>query len=382
MSLVDDRGRIAGRINLLDAAVVVLVAVMIPAAYGSYLLFRSPIPKLLSIAPNTLYQGNKLRLEIEGRDLRPFLRVSFNDVQGRTFLIGSTKSAMVDLPELSAGSYDVVLYDYSQEVDRLPKALTILPLAPTPMVEMEVSGFFFGLPAAAPNELKPGLKFSSGGSETEILSVGIPGPGTVHVRAGLATLAVPALGATELPATLRVRCGLTPSPNGSLGCTVYGPQQAAPVAPESVLTLAGPARFVNFQIEEVHLTSAPPVSRARVRFVVSPELLALMKPGDRDSSPSAAGTFRRATITALGIPRVISSADAGRDAPIGGVLRAVDASLSVPVDRAREEWTYKDAPFKAGAPLTFETPQYVIHGEIVDMTAPVDVARGPAGRRP
>lgn len=382
MSLVDDRGRIAGRINLLDAAVLVLVFAMIPAAYGSYLLFRSPPPKLLGVAPNKLYQGNNLRVEIDGRDLRPFLRVSFNDVQGRTFLISSTKAAQVDLPDLAAGSYDVVLYDYSQEVDRLPKALTILPLAPTPMVDMEVSGFFLGLPDAALNELKPGLKFSSGGSAAEILSVGVPSPGTIRVRAGMATLAVPALEAKELPATLRVRCGLTPNANGSLGCTVYGPQQAAPVAPDSVLTLAGPTRFVNFQIQEAHLTSASPISRARVRFVVSPELLALMKPGDRDSSPSAAGTLRQATIAALGLSRAIPAADAGRDAPIGGVLRAVDASVNVPVDRAREEWTYKDAPFKVGAPFTFETPRYVIHGEIVDMAAPVDVPRGASGRQP
>ena len=47
------------------------------------------------------------------------MRVSFNTVQGRTFMIGSTEVAEVDLPDLDPGTYDVVLYDYAQEVDRL-----------------------------------------------------------------------------------------------------------------------------------------------------------------------------------------------------------------------------------------------------------------------
>ena len=49
------------------------------------------------------------------------MRVSFNTIQGRTFLIGSTKFAAIDLPDLAPGTYDVVLFDYMQEVDRAAK---------------------------------------------------------------------------------------------------------------------------------------------------------------------------------------------------------------------------------------------------------------------
>jgi hypothetical protein len=377
MPLVDDRGRVGGRLNLIDAAVLLTVAVLIPLAYGSYLLFRSPPAKLLGVEPNRFYQGNKPRVEIQGRDLRPFMRISFNDVQGRSYFINSTKSAVVDLPELAAGVYDVVLYDYSQEVDRLPKALTVMPLSLTPAFDLEVSGVFFGVENAVLNELKPGLKFQPGKNEAEILAVAAPAPAMIRLRAGAATLTVPALEANELPATLRVRCTLTANGNGMVGCSFMGPQQPVPVAPDSVLTLEGASRLVNFQIGEVRVTSAPPLTEAHVRFVVSPELLARIKIGDRDSSPGAAGRFRQATIVALGVPRAISAAEAGRDAPIGGVLRVVDATVRVPLDRLRAEWAYKDAPFKIGAPFMFETPQYVVHGEIIDMTMPKDSPQDP-----
>ena len=46
MSLVDDRGRVGGSINLIDAIVVVLIVVLVPLAYGAYLLFRTPAAKL------------------------------------------------------------------------------------------------------------------------------------------------------------------------------------------------------------------------------------------------------------------------------------------------------------------------------------------------
>jgi Domain of unknown function (DUF4330) len=380
MSIVDDRGRIAGRINLIDAAIVIVIVALIPAAYGSYLLFRSPRPTLLGITPNRLYQGNNLKVAIDGRDLRPFLRVSFNDVQGRTFLISSTTSAFVDLPDLAAGSYDIVLYDYSQELARLPKALTILPLSPTPVLDMEVSGVFFGQPEAMLSELKPGVKFPpTGDPHAEILTVGTPMPASIRVHAGAATLAVPTLESKELPATLRVRCSLKSAPNG-LVCEVAGPQQPAPVAPDSVLVLSGPNRSVTFQIHDVHLTSAPPVSQAHVRFIVSPELLSRLKAGDSDNSANAAGRFRQATIAALGASHAITAAEAGPGAPLGGVLRIVDVTVRVPVDRVRNEWVYKDQPFKIGAPFTFETPEYVVHGEVVDMTPPVESRSAPPVR--
>src|SRR5262249_1886960 len=145
MTVIDDRGRVFGRVNLIDAAAALLLFVMIPVAYGAYLLFRNPPPKLTSISPATLYAGPNQRVRIQGINLRPFMRVSFSATQGVTFAIDSTTSAQVEVPDLPPGKYDVVLYDYRQEVDRLPKALTILSLTPISKIEMEVSGSFKNL---------------------------------------------------------------------------------------------------------------------------------------------------------------------------------------------------------------------------------------------
>src|SRR5215831_16758853 len=107
MSIVDDRGRAAGRFNLIDGLVAAMILVLIPAAYGSYLLFRAPPARLTSIEPTRLYQGKNLRIVVNGQNLRPFMRVAFNTIQGRSFLIGSPTYAQIDLPDLDPGVYDV-----------------------------------------------------------------------------------------------------------------------------------------------------------------------------------------------------------------------------------------------------------------------------------
>ena len=128
MTELGDRSRVGGRFNLVDAIAAIVLVVLIPVAYGAYLLFRTPAPTLVSVVPATLVEGSKQRVEIDGANLRPFMRVSFGTTPAASFLLGSTKYALVDLPELKPGAYDVVLYDYMQEVARLPKALAIAPV--------------------------------------------------------------------------------------------------------------------------------------------------------------------------------------------------------------------------------------------------------------
>jgi len=377
MAMIDERGRILGRVNVIDAAAAVIVLMLIPAAYGSYLVFKNPPPKLLSISPAKLYEGNSLKIDIRGRDLRPFLRVSFNDVQGLSFLIGSTTSARVDLPELPPGTYDVVLYDYQQEVARLPKALTILPLAPMPMLDMEVAGAFFELGDPAP--ITRGLRFPpTGEADAEVLSAGAAVPGRLRLKIGDVRFSVPSTN-TQVPATLRVHCAVGANADGSLGCMGGNPR--VPVAPGSVLTLMGPAGWARFQINEVHLLVPPPVSQARVRFVVTPDQLALMKVGDADSSPKAAAPEHAATLVALGSSQPITALEAGARAPLGAGLRLVDATMRVPVEPSANGWKYKDEPFKAGAPFTFETPTYVVHGDVSSMAPPASAASTPPARK-
>jgi hypothetical protein len=361
MAIVDDRGRVAGRVNLIDGLVAAAIVLMIPLAIGAYLLFRTPQPKLTHISPETLYQGPNLRIGIGGKNLRPFMRVSFNTTQGLTFMIGSTTGASVDLPDLAPGTYDVVLFDSMQEVDRLPKALTILPLAPQPTIEMEVGGSFMNVGAG--NPIAAGQKFPPQGEAlAEVVSIGAPVPGDLRVRAGEVVLGVPLPGQVKVPATLRLKCYVTANSDGSLRCLFSGPQQPILVAADANLTLQGPKGWLNFQISDVHAPSDPPVSRGRVAFTVTPAILSKMKVGDRDTSPRVNARNRSARIVSL---------DGGGGA---GDQRTITATLDVPLEPDGGGWTYKREPFKIGAPFSFETAEYVVHGMVRDMTLPQPAA--------
>ena len=208
-----------GRFNAVDAFVVALVVVMMPVAYAAYALFRTPPAKITGVEPKELTMGPNLRVRIAGTNLRPFMRVSFNTTQGRTFLIGSTTSAEVDLPALEPGTYDVVLYDYAQEVDRLPKAFTMLPRTPTPTVTVEVVGSFIGLGEPGADLIRPGTKFTHDNHPiATVLAVAPRRVGEVQVRTGDTLVAVKLAGMYAMTAALQLECSLD-SPGRSCRCS-------------------------------------------------------------------------------------------------------------------------------------------------------------------
>ena len=94
------------------------------------------------------------------------------------------------------------------------------------------------------------------------------------------------LNGNELPAMLRIQCNVTTNGDGSLGCVVYGPDQMAPIARDSALTLVGPHGWLRFQIADIHLATKLAMSRAQVRFVVTDAQAARMKSGDVDRGPA------------------------------------------------------------------------------------------------
>jgi len=172
------------------------------------------------------------------------MRVSFETVPANSFLLGSTKYALVDVPALKPGVYDVVLYDYAREVARLPKALTIArPVRP---VALEVTGSFKAPPDAVASALKPGVELPSPGEPlATIVSVGGAVPGAVRLRVGDDTISVPG-DRSDLPATLLIRCATVRAPDGTVRCSVPGPDQPVVVGPDALLTFstaAGPAVF-------------------------------------------------------------------------------------------------------------------------------------------
>jgi hypothetical protein len=246
MTLLDERGRVAGRFNVVDVAAVIVFLVLMPFAVALYLLFRTPTPTLVNIVPKTLLQGPNQRLEIDGTNFRPFMRVTFNTIPANSFLLGSTKYAIVDVPDLKPGVYDVVLYDYMQEIARLPKALTVSPASTD--VELEVTGTFKSAPDGFAAQLKAGDTFPALAPHVaEVVAVGPLVPGELGVRVGDSTVVVP-LRQQDLSATLRIRCSSIRMTDGAARCLFPGPDQPVVVAPAVMLTLPTNAGPVLFQI--------------------------------------------------------------------------------------------------------------------------------------
>lgn len=354
MTVIDDRGRLFGRVNLVDAAVLAFVGMLVPLAYASYLLFRSPPATLAGVEPASLVMGPNPRVRVTGTNLRPFMRVSFDDEQGRTFLIGSTTSAEVDLPQLAPGTYDVVLYDYAQELSRLPDALTVVAPAPAPSGSLVATGRFIGLNREQADALQAGQRFASIGPDSaELLAVGEPVAATARVRSGDGAVNIGLAGQYEVAAALRLGCWFENNPDGSLRCVTAGRTQPATVTRDAVLSLqrgTGDGDYVNFQVDEVFPSAAPVFATVRVRPAGLAPVTDKIARGDRD----------------LGGP-VFPDAWIGS---VAGVGPGADVTLRLPVQRVGNGWQYRSYPLKAGRGLRFETSSYVIDGTILDVDPP------------
>jgi len=138
--LIDDEGRIFGQFNLIDAIIGALLIGAIPISYGAFLLFRTPDPSILSIEPTQVTEGNRLinvggydqsitpdTVRVAGNFLSPSLRIVIGDRSAEAFLVTSQESAEIRLPNLSAGTYDIVLLDQEMEMSRLANALVVQP---------------------------------------------------------------------------------------------------------------------------------------------------------------------------------------------------------------------------------------------------------------
>jgi len=246
VTVLDERGRIAGRFNVIDVAAVFIVLVLVPLAIAAYVLFRTPAPTLAGVSPATLIEGPGQRVEVTGANLRPFMRVTFGTTPASAYFLGSTNYALVDVPPLKPGKYDVVLFDYAREVARLPQALTIAAVVTD--AELELDGAFKAPPAAVAGELKPGTTFSdSGRIIATLLTVGAATPSEMRFRVGTDTVAVPVAG-RDVAATVQAKCSTGRSAEGLPRCVIPIGDDRIVVAPDALITFRTPQGPVLFQI--------------------------------------------------------------------------------------------------------------------------------------
>lgn len=339
MAIVDQQGRLFGRLNLLDAIVALLVLGLIPLSYGAYLLFRTPPPVLTSVTPAELTLGPTMRFSVQGRDLKPYMRVSIGGAQGQSFLFKDTTEAEIEVRGLPPGTYDVVLYDHAQERSRLPKALTIHPSA-LPDAQVIVAGVFGNLKPEQVTGLVAGLVIEGVG---QVVTVGKAVPHVARIFSSPRYVEVPVPNAQMVPVIVRMGCWVR-SEQGQPECVA----NSVGLNASGLLFLPTPMGTLPFQVAQVRGTQPLVPLDITVRFSGPPEALAELKMGDRDMGE----VFNELSIggTVTGVTG-------------GGSSR--DARMTVQGQQGTAGWIYANSPLRVGGPFTLTTPGYQLNGTVV-----------------
>jgi hypothetical protein len=127
------------RLNIFDAAVAVFLIVLVPIAYGTYLLFRAPRTVIASVRRVGITQEERriggpnlvAKFKVQGSGLRPLLRASIDEEPAIGLVFENPNSADLLVGRVPPGTHDLILYDGAQEVARSPKSVVIVP-APMP----------------------------------------------------------------------------------------------------------------------------------------------------------------------------------------------------------------------------------------------------------
>jgi hypothetical protein len=360
MALIDDRGRVFGKINLIDFALIAFVALLVPLGFGAYVLFRTPPPQITGITPNPVtFKSGEQRVRVTGEYLRPFMKASLGQIDARAFLVERSTSAELVFVDLPVGTYDLVLFDSAQEIARRPNALTVVP-PPAPPVQ--IVGRFVGANADS-DKLVPGSKLGDRErASVEIVSVAPPQKGERH-------------------ATLR-----TPCDSAATSCVVAGSTVEAgkPIA----LRMPGSDDTYTFVVDEARVDSI--WAEVQVRVFGIAEVLDLLKPGDIDrhsepDTPNPAGVTRGIVVASLDKPQPaqgILALNFSQSLPDLGAFQANTSAAAhlplfsrtavfrVPVRSTPAGWRYRDEPVRTGSGLTLETTRYLVRALILRVTTP------------
>jgi hypothetical protein len=376
MPLIDDRGRLFGKVNLIDALVGLVVLLLIPLAYGAFLLFRVPAPSIASLEPASFPVHQVTSVRLTGQNLRPFLRARTGSVDLPLF-VQSPTLAEIKVGDLPAGTYDVVLYDQGQELTRKPAAFTILGPAPT-QLDIQALGAFTGMEAAEAERISAVSSFRASAATApvaEIVAARPAEPDTTRVKIGINVFAMGVRKEYRVPAIVRIHCNVA---NGE--CRVGD----VAVAPNATLALPLTAGQVQFTIDQVFPASMPvefpSMATLRVQFVASPEIFNVIKVGDVDVSGLLTDT-KGAVLQELGSERRTTTVNANsepllrRNLQVQQAMVIFNGVLRAPLTFTPAGWSYHDQLVKVGAVFNFETASGAMGGWILDVKIEPEQAR-------
>lgn len=335
MTYVDERGRLFGRVNLVDAAVAALVLLLIPLAYGTYLLFQPTAPRIDSVSPSTISKeeerissGGRLaaKFKVKGEGFTPLLRARIDHADALGFVFETPNSADVLVGPLPPGAHDLVLVDGLQEVARANGVITIQPAT---AISIRAVGALVHLDQELANAIRVGTALPEAAPAYRVVALGPLRPDHRSVSLARSILEVPLPDTQARPAVIDLQCDALKTDNP---CTIA--DRSSPV----VISLPGLNRFFNFAIDEL-LPATPPV-KATIRVRLAAGSPAAVRAGDRDELLDE------------------------RAAVVSGVSDGV-VLLEAGVDRGALGWQYRGQRLIPGAPFVFSTDRYQALGVIL-----------------
>jgi hypothetical protein len=356
MTIIDEQGRVFGLVNAIDAAVGLFVLLLVPIAYGAYMLFRPAPVRILGVEPAVVDEGTSQRIKFRGENFRAFLTAQFGTEQVHGFFVETPSSAEAVMPALPPGTYDVTLYSEVQQVAKLPHAITVKATATSVAVHVELVGAFTGLSEDDARRLAVGQHIPDSASPVaEIIAVAAPGPDLRRLRAGDIVVSSLVAGTVQVPAVLRANCTVV---ERQPKCQVGDVQVTAGV----IVQLPG---GMNFFVDEVRGANAPAALDVDVRFIGPPEVIGLMRVGDTDTN----AFDRRGALSSLGERRTVSAETTQRgaieDVKIPQHMATVTATVRVNADVTRDGFVYRTQALRVGGTLIFDTDRYAAKGAVV-----------------
>ena len=382
MPFIDNRGMLFGRLNLIDAVAGLGALFLLILGYGAYVLFRTPPPRLVRVESYTgrLLEGQGEVVRLHGQSMRPYFLATVG-TQSARFLFHTPQEALVQLPILEAGTYDLVLYDVAQEVARLTNGITIektpppppVPPPPIPNAEVTISGMFYPLDQAAALGLVATLNAGDAAPETWGTILGFQ----PAKRIGSAKFGVTAM--------LRLGCALVDVEDLADNARVRGATRLqcvfgdTVISPGTSLALSLLGTEVNFSVDAVIPPETVPIEIV-LRTVIRPEVAVAITQGTGDREAFPALDEQEPALLSFEVVEELAGQSTLADRQ-AGLLNLAMARLRVPATESSTGWNYLGQPLKVGVDYTFETVSYVLRGQIVDMRVPNRPPPGPSEQR-
>lgn len=345
MSVIDNRGRLFGRLNIVDASALAFLIVLVPLAYGTYLLFRPAKPHIDSVAPSAITgaerrvgngSGLTAKFKIQGSGLTPLLRARIGTYDAIGLVFESPASADVLVGPVPPGKHDLILIDGVQEVARANGAIEIQVSTGTPV---RVSGWLMSMDKSASAAVVAGKTLpASTPSSFEVVAVGPERAARSRLRFGGAIADGDTNGLVDREAVLILKCD---SPAQYESCSVGGQV----IAGASPIGVGLPGGYV-FELHEVLPMNAPVTATATIRL--EGPAAALVQAGDQDALLDSRSA------------RVISIGGRGSD--------STTVTVTLGVDESREGWRYRGRLIRPGGTLEFQTNRYEAVARVLSLT--------------